>query len=78
LLAQTKLALIDHGHTAISDLPGVSGFAQGRRGQEINAELSEQPKRSPGGSPDQLDMIAHDHAVAIVDRARGASRSATP
>ncbi len=38
LVLRKKLALIDHGHTALSGLPGWSGFAAQRRGQTISDE----------------------------------------
>lgn len=71
MVARAKLALIDHGHTALSGLAGVSGFAAARRGQAITAEINDQLEALVDHGVDRLTEAAdHDAALAVVDRAR--------
>ncbi len=70
LVAGTKLALIDHGHTALSDLPGWSGFAAQRRGQEISDEQEERLEAFVSQGFGRLaEAVAEEYARSLVDRA---------
>jgi hypothetical protein len=70
LVARTKLALIDHGHTALSGLPGWSGFAQARRGEEITGELGERLENLVDDGVERLaEIVGETEATAVVERA---------
>jgi|1186.fasta_scaffold23554_2 hypothetical protein len=55
VVAGAKLGLIDHGHTALSRLPGVSGFALMHRDAEISGELHDRLEEFVNGGAEQLD-----------------------
>jgi len=69
-VAGVKVGLIDHGHTALSDLPGTSGFAALRRGQPLTDEEVERLEALVDAGGGRLSEVADaEHVDAIVDRA---------
>lgn len=72
MVAGVKVGLIDHGHTALSDLPGTSGFAALRRGQPLTDEELERLEALVDAAGGRLSEVADaEHVDAIVDRAEG-------
>jgi len=66
LVAMTRLALIDNGRTVLSDFPGVSGFANARRGQQLG-DADEAPLEMLGRvDPDRLNEAVGEAATSII------------
>jgi hypothetical protein len=71
LVATTRLALIDNGRTLCSAFPGVSGFAQQRRGQNLDEDHAHRLEAFTGGSHDRLVEAVGEHdTMQIVQRAQ--------
>jgi hypothetical protein len=74
---ETKLALIDHGNTGLSEIPGVSEVANARRDQNLNTEHLEALRALVEAADHLTETIGQEQSKTIVERATRMLESGT-